>query len=152
MSINKALRASVIFIGLAASAQTAPQNEVRVEHVRFAAGASSRSIKGSIKGYASVKYMLNARAGQVMTVKIATSNPQNYFNVLPPKGQEALFVGSGAVDGKWSGTLKESGEYTVDVYLMRAAARRNETANYTITFSITDPASAEKGAREFQQH
>lgn len=150
MSINKALRAGVVLIGLAAAAQTAPQNEVRVEHVRFAAGASSRSIKGSIKGYASVKYVLNASAGQVMTVKIATSNPQNYFNVLPPKGQDALFVGSGAVDAKWSGTLKESGEYTVDVYLMRAAARRNETANYTITFLITGPASGERGAREFQ--
>jgi len=33
------------------------------------------------------------------------------------------------------------GEYTIRVYLMRSAARRNEIANYTLTVGITGSAA-----------
>jgi hypothetical protein len=84
-----------------------------------------------------VDYVLGARAGQKMNVSLATNNGANYFNVLPPdSNDEALFVGSS--DGnKWTGALPTDGEYKVRVYLMRSAARRNETANYTLTVGIT---------------
>jgi hypothetical protein len=105
--------------------------------IRFAKGASSATVKGSLEGDRTVDYKLRARAGQTMNVNLATSNGANYFNVLPPGSKDvAIFVGSSS-GNEWSGALPADGEYTIRVYLMRSAARRNETANYTLTVGVT---------------
>jgi len=109
---------------------------IRVEQIRFAAGASSATVKGSITGDKTVDYKLGARAGQTMSVTLKTSNPSNYFNVLPPGSESAVFIGSTS-GNEWTGALEADGEYTVRVYLMRSAARRNAKANYTLTVGIT---------------
>jgi hypothetical protein len=110
---------------------------IETRGVQFAKGKSSATIKGSIKGDQTIDYTLRAKAGQTMNVKLATSEGANYFNVLPPgSNDEALFVGSSG--GKeWTGALPADGEYKLRVYLMRSAARRGETANYTLTVGIT---------------
>jgi hypothetical protein len=94
-------------------------------------------VKGTIQGDQTVDYKLRARAGQTMSVKLVTRNGANYFNVLPPGSNDvAIFVGS--TDGnEWTGTLPSDGEYTLRVYLMRSAARRNEAAPYTLTVGVT---------------
>jgi hypothetical protein len=124
--------------GAPAWAETA----IRSQAVQFKKGASSATVKGTLKGDHTIDYKLRARAGQTMSVKLATSNGANYFNVLPPGSQgEAIFVGS--TDGnEWSGTLAADGEYTIRVYLMRSAARRNESAAYTLTVGVTGSAGA----------
>lgn len=115
------------------------QAQDRVSHtpVHFAKGASSTEVKGSIKGYDSVQYTLSAKAGQQMTVKIAGSRNAN-FNVFAPgdKPGEANALGSGSVGTQWSGALPASGSYTVQVYQMRASARRGELAPHTLTVEI----------------
>ncbi|HRH76234.1 MAG TPA: hypothetical protein PK129_02715 [Cellvibrionaceae bacterium] len=110
---------------------------VETREVQFANGKSSAIIKSMIKGDQTIDYTLRARAGQTMSVTLATRNGSNYFNVLPPgSNDEALFVGSS--DGnKWTAALPADGEYKLRVYLMRNAARRNEVANYTLTVDIT---------------
>ncbi|XEI31227.1 hypothetical protein NMD14_10380 [Aeromonas veronii] len=110
---------------------------IQTKAVQFVKGSSSASIQGRIKGDQTIDYSLRAKAGQSMSVSLKTSNGANYFNVLPPgSNDEALFVGSS--DGnEWTGALPADGEYKVRVYLMRSAARRNETANYTLTVGIT---------------
>jgi len=57
--------------------------------------------------------------------------------VLPPGSETALFVGSTS-GNSWSSTRPADGDYTVRVYLMRSAARRNEKAKYTLSINITD--------------
>jgi hypothetical protein len=110
--------------------------------VKFAKGASSATIKGTLKGDQTIDYKLRARAGQTMQVKLATGNGANYFNVLPPGSNDvAVFVGSTG-GNEWSGQLDADGEYTIRVYLMRSAARRNETANYTLSVAVTGSAAA----------
>jgi hypothetical protein len=122
---------------LLTSAYTAQAGAIETQPVQFAKGHSSATIKGAIKGDQTVDYTLRARAGQTMTVNLATKHGANYFNVLPPGSNDvALFVGSSG-GNEWSGTLPADGEYKVRVYLMRSAARRNETADYTLTVSIT---------------
>jgi hypothetical protein len=124
----------VLFVAcpLAASAQS-----IETKQVRFAPGASSATLKGAITGRRTVDYRLRAKAGQTMSVTLKTSNLSNYFNVLPPGSSDvALFVGSTG-GNEWTGALAADGEYTIRVYLMRSAARRNETANYTLTVGIT---------------
>lgn len=104
--------------------------------VLFAKGASSKAIKGTIKGDQSRVYVVNVRAGQKLSVKLATSNASSYFNITGPGAQQALFIGS-TEGSSYAGTVPSSGDYKIDVYLMRNAARRNETANYTLTVSAT---------------
>ena len=113
----------------------------RQQEVRFDAGTSATSITGQIRGDKGVDYLVRVRAGQTLTVSFKPSNPMAYFNVLPPESDEALFVGSSAADGRLFMTqLPRDGVYTVRVYLMRAAARRNETARYTMGVSVTGAA------------
>lgn len=110
--------------------------DTRIESVKFAKGATSAQLAGSIKGYAGVDYKIDARAGQTLSVTIKTSNASNYFNILPPGSANAsMFIGSseGSVA---TAVLPTDGTYVVRVYLMRNAARRNETANYTLTVGV----------------
>jgi hypothetical protein len=108
----------------------------KTEAVKFKAGTTSATIKGSIKGDDYINYALEANAGQVMSILFSPSNPRCYFNLLPPGSDEAIHIGS-SVGNEFGGTLGASGEYRAQVYLIRAAARRNETCNYSITFEIS---------------
>jgi hypothetical protein len=73
----------------------------------------------------------------------------NYFNVLPPGSKDvAMYAGQTGEDFK--GVLPTDGDYTIRVYLVRAAARRNESSRYTLTVSVTgkalEPVAASKDA------
>lgn len=110
----------------------------RKERVVFAKGVSSATIKGTLKGGADVDYLLRAAAGQTLTVKLQGTNPQNDFNVLPPGSTDvAMFVSNITGARSWSGVLPADGDYAIRVYLMRPAARRNESSNYTLTVAVT---------------
>jgi hypothetical protein len=125
----------VLLLGAAVSPALAV-SPIDSRPIQFAKGVSSATIKASLKGDQTIDYKLRARAGQTMSVKLKTSNGSNYFNVLPPGSQDvAIFVGSSG-GNEWSAPLEADGEYTVRVYLMRSAARRNETASYTLTVGI----------------
>jgi len=110
----------------------------RSEQVKFPHGASGTSIKSSIVGYQGVNYTLDAKAGQSMTVNLKSGNLSNYFNIYAPgkgPGDEAMFIGD--INGNsYSGVLPSTGTYTIQVFLMRNAARRNEKANYTLEISV----------------
>ena len=122
---------------------------IRREAVQFGKGASKTAIQGAIQGGETVDYVVRAAAGQTIWVALKGSNGQNYFNVLPPGVEDtAMHVGD---DGKdYSGMLPVEGEYRVRVYLMRPAARRNESSRYTLTVGVTGkpllPISASKDA------
>ncbi|MCX7384807.1 MAG: hypothetical protein NT133_26085 [Alphaproteobacteria bacterium] len=122
---------------------------IRQEKVQFAKGASSAVIKGQIKGSTTVDYVVRAAAGQTLPVKLQKTNVQNYFNVLPPGSMgNAMFVGDSGEN--YTGVLPADGDYIVRVYLMRPAARRGETSNYTLTIGVTGkplaPIAASKDA------
>jgi heat shock protein HslJ len=111
----------------------------QTQRISFAPGAYSATVQGSIAGDRIVDYKLGAKAGQTMSVTLKTDNPANYFNVLPPGSEAAVFIGSTS-GNEWTGTLTAAGDQTVRVYLMRSAARQKEKADYTLTFSITSSA------------
>jgi hypothetical protein len=115
-------------------------DDIRTERVQFKPGTSSATIKGKIKGYETVDYVLEASKGQQMNVSMATNNGANYFNILAPgENDVAMFIGS--TSGKqFEGTLPKSGDYKIRVYMMRSAARRNEVANYRLEMIITGAA------------
>ena len=112
-------------------------DKVSVVPVQFAKGAQSATVKGTFKGYDSINYTLVAKAGQTMTINISGSSNAN-FNVFAPGAVpgQAEAMGTGSVDEKWQGPLPASGKYTIQVYQMRASARRGEAVPHTLTVSI----------------
>lgn len=138
MFISKKLVASLlvvsVFAGTAAIQAQVPTP--KPERVLFAKGTSSKSIKGSIRGDQSRTFTINVRAGQTMKVKLVSSNASANFNVTAPGAAQALFIGSTS-GNEFEGIIPSSGDYKVDLFLMRSAARRNETANFTLTISAT---------------
>ena len=131
---------AAVCLGLASTPAWAADG-IRETAVQFAKGKSAVTLKDRIKGDESVDYRLGAAAGQTMTVTLKPSNRSTYFNVTAPGEDSAIFIGS-SEGNKFSGRLPKSGDYVVRVYLMRNAARRNETSSYSIEFKITAGAPA----------
>jgi len=130
-----------MFIQLVAGNALAADPGIRTERVQFAKGATSAVIKGRLKGTSNVDYLVRAGAGQTITVSLKRSKLSNYFNVLPPGSKDvAMYAGQTGED--FTGMLPSDGDYRIRVYLGRAAARRNESSNYTLTISVTGKALA----------
>jgi hypothetical protein len=136
---------TLLFFGIALATTTVRASDIRTEQIRFKPRASSAVVQGSISSRESVSYTVGAEGGQRMTVKLSPSNTQTYFNVYAPgkgPGDEAIansgLTGENVSDlNRFDGTLSVSGEYTISVYMMRAAARRNERSDYTLEVAIT---------------
>lgn len=112
--------------------------------VRFRAGGDSANYSGRISGDGTARYFIDARAGQEMRVALRADNGATYFNVLPAGSQQAIFIGS-TEGNRFNGRLPGTGRYVIEVYLMRAAARRNEASNFTVDIAIP-AASGNAGA------
>ncbi|HEY8562056.1 MAG TPA: hypothetical protein VIL74_16910 [Pyrinomonadaceae bacterium] len=98
--------------------------------VRFARGATSATVRGTVKGYAYKDYVFSARSGQRLAVRLDSKYPSPDVVVRAPDG-ENLSTG-----GDWSGELADNGTYTVRVLLPRAFARRGQTAAFKLTIEI----------------
>lgn len=112
-------------------------DKVTTTPVQFAKGTSSATLRGTVAGYDTVRYTVGARAGQTMTVTLAGSANAS-FNVYAPGMVPGQGEALGSTDEKrrWTGTLPASGTYVVQVYQMRAQARRGEKAPHTLTVAI----------------
>ncbi|MCZ8181251.1 MAG: SH3 domain-containing protein [Rhizobium sp.] len=125
--------ALVVIADFGQQAALAQERSARVE---FGRGQSSTVIRGTVRGYDGANYRINVRGGQRLAVTMDSSNRSNYFNILGPGGGEALFNGS--ISGDFADIIVPgSGDYVVQVYLMRNAARRNEQARFTLRIEVT---------------
>ncbi|QNF24545.1 g-type lysozyme inhibitor [Aeromonas hydrophila] len=113
--MKRAIQVALLAVTMAAGAQAA--DKITTVPVQFAKGAHSAQLKGSFTGYDTIHYTLVAKAGQTMTVKIGGSSNAN-FNVFAP------------------GALPASGKYLIQLYQMRASARRGEQVPHTLAVSI----------------
>ncbi len=125
--------AAIVIASMTGTAVAAP----RTERVSFARGKSATVIKGAIKGYDYVDYVIGARGGQLMTVKLTTNRGSNYFNIMPRGSDTAYYIGS--IDGNsFRGPVPATGDQVIRVYMFRSDARRGVTANYSLSISIVD--------------
>jgi len=117
----------LLVLPLSIFAQGAPQR------VRFQSGHSSAKLKGRIVGFDTKDYVVAAKAGQAMAIRLSSSNPSAYFVIYSISGR----VTDMNEATEWSETLSESGDYLIRVFMMRSAARRKgATANFTLSISI----------------
>ena len=136
----KILRA--LFLLLLAFLSPALADEVTLVPVEFSPGQSSVVIKGSIKGHQSISYTLGAEAGQVLRIMLRAKGATS-FNLYAPgrkPGDEALAIGE-LNDQRFEGVLPQSGVYTINVFLNRAAARRQETSRFTLELALPKKAA-----------
>lgn len=152
--------AAAFALALTCALATAPTRaaEIRTERVYFAPGGTGVVIAGSIEGREAVDYLLGARAGQTLVVRMDSDNTASYFNIIPPDAEDAaVYAGhNGPEFNRYAGKLDLDGDWKIRVYLYRAAARRGESADYRLDISITgkpDPAAAREpndfGPREW---
>ena len=139
--LHTVLAAVLLFLLSVLSNASADPNR-RSEPVHFTKGTSSTVIKGQIKGDHYVDYQVRAGAGHTLSVEMKSSNASGYFNILAPgSGDVAMFVGSTS-GNRFSGVLPVDGDYAIRIYLMRNAARRNESASYILNVGVTGQALA----------
>lgn len=112
------------------------QTPTRSERVQFPRGATSQTVRGTIGGYSTVDHIVAARSGQMLRVSMRSNNGSAYFNVIAPRAQSALFDSS-IRGNRFSGRLAQTGDYRVRVYLMRNAARRGESATYSLDIGVS---------------
>ncbi|WP_226638540.1 hypothetical protein [Novosphingobium profundi] len=114
------------------SGTSAREEGMTTKRIRFAPGTSSAIEEGSITGYDSVDYLLGVKAGQALNISLATKHTATYFNLLEPgESVVAIFAGASAGD-QYEGVAQKSGDYRIRVFMMRSAARREETASYRL--------------------
>lgn len=138
-----------LFVVLALCAGSAApalaQVQPRVELVNLGPGTGEKIVESSVTGYEVIDYRVAVMAGQTLSVTLDTNSGANYFNVLPPDStDEAMFVGSSS-GLRFAAPLDLDGEWTIRVYQVRAAARRGETARYSLAIALTgasDPGQA----------
>lgn len=104
----------------------------KTQPVEFPAGRSSVVLNGQIKGYDGIRYSFDAESAQTLTILFSPGNRSCYFSLTEPESEEALFNGP-ITDNEYSGLVSKSGTHFIQVYLMRNAARRNETCRYSLT-------------------
>jgi hypothetical protein len=120
------LFALVVFLSISVSAQTKII-------VRFARGANSSKVSGSVSGYKYVDYIVGARGGQTMSVRLNSASSYASFVVFDP-AMENVDGATEQID--WTGELPSNGNYIVRVLLPRSAARRGTTALYSLLIMI----------------
>ncbi|WP_299592066.1 PPC domain-containing protein [uncultured Microbulbifer sp.] len=128
----------------------ARSDESRTETLQFAKGATGTSVSSNITGYNTVNYKVTAKAGQRMVVKLSTPHTATYFNVYAPgsgPGDAAIFIGSTSGE-RFATTLPDSGTYTIQVYMMRSAARREESADFKLRVDIDNGKSSHSGSEK----
>lgn len=138
------LKRSAFVLLLAFVSHAHAQEAIPTNALVFPVGKNSILAKGAIQGRQSVSYTVGAEAGQTLHVTLRSKNRSTSFNLYAPglkPGDEALAIGDMS-DNHVSRMLSQSGTYTINVFLNRAAARRNERGAYTLDVALQGAPSA----------
>jgi hypothetical protein len=140
----------VMLLGFVVLAPAARAAEVRTVHVHFARGASEATLSGHVAGREAVHYLLGVRAGQMLRVVLDSRSTAVAFNVFEPGHvpgrDEALYRGETG-GPQMEVRTSHDGEYLIQVFQNRAAARRGARANFTLDVAVTGGAAAAPAQR-----
>lgn len=127
--MKKMILWSIILLGLFTISASA-QSKVRV---RFAKGASSSTVKGTVVGYKYIDYIIRAKSGQTMSVKLTSANAACSFAMFYSDMKEV----EDANDVQdFSRNVDVDDDYVIRVLLSRSAARRKESATFSLKIGI----------------
>ena len=112
------------------------QTERSVQVIQFAKGKNEAKVTGTIAGRRFIDYQLRAAAGQTLSISLKSQHGSNSFNLLPPGSMDAAMAIGELSDHAFTGLLPDDGVYTIRVFLMRSAARRNESSRFDLHVAI----------------
>lgn len=121
------------------AASAAPAQERVVKPLRLGDG-NTTFVRDRISGRRYIDYQLPAAAGQTLQLHLGSSNRANYFNLLPPGSLDAAMAIGELNNNHLSVMLPDDGTYTIRVFLLRAAARRDEISRFTLSLALTGKA------------
>ncbi len=130
-----------VILAVALPSPVRAQRESRTVRIALEPGRTGVILTDSIRGYDLIDYLLRARAGQRLTARMTTGNGANYFNLMAPGEDVVAFFNGSMAENRYAGLLTESGDYTIRVYLMRSAARRNEIGRFRLGVTVVDTGS-----------
>ena len=99
------------------------------KHVRFARGRTTATVKNSVVRGTRDRYLVNARAGQKMTVSITSVERNAVFAIYAPSHDTVEGASEDQAVKNWSGKLPESGDYVIEV----GGTRGNATYTLKVT-------------------
>jgi len=147
--MNQAGRCLVLATMLSMAAPVTPSQSAE-RTVRFQDGATATTLKGVVRGDVDATFVMQTLEGQVLQTLLTVSNRSCYFNVFEPGQQEAAHIGSTS-GNEFGRSPTKAGAYRFQIYLMRNAARRNETCRYSLSVELTGrPGGASTGVSDRQ--
>ena len=93
------------------------------------------TIGDSLTGHQALEYKLGIGPGQHVIMMLGADDTSAAFNLTAPEQAEAFF-NSATQGNRFEGDLAEAGTYTIRVYLLDEAARRNEPVDFTLKGEI----------------
>lgn len=122
--------ATILAIGLI----TADASAQATQRVKFAKGTTSASVKGTVRGYAYIDYLVGALGGQLISVNVKGSNASTVMTVT---GADGKALPDASMVTEFSGSLPADGDYRIRVAMMRSAARRaGSRSDFTLSIAI----------------
>lgn len=105
------------------------------ERLSFPQGQGAATRQGRIRGYDVKDYLLQARAGQRLTIHLQSQNIYTYAVIFIKKGESLENLTP--EEKEWSGVLQETGDYVIRVLMLRAGARKEGAkADYTLEVAV----------------
>ena len=117
---------SIVFLCFGATTLFAQGGKAEPKRIRFAAGASSASVVGSLRNAQEMEYVFGASKGQTVTISNATSS-QFDFRVF---NEEFFEEGDFDSSPTYTFEIPETGDYLFTV-------RKKQTGTRTARFSMT---------------
>lgn len=106
------------------------------KHIHFEKGHTSITLKESVIRADVDKYVITARKGQRMSLRIRSVEDNAVFAVYTPDGKRRLNDKDGYGESpdakKWHGVLPVSGDFTIEVSGTR------DNASYELSVKVTD--------------
>ncbi len=115
--------------GQGAMAGAGSEGGTTTEQVRFAAGTSGTELIATLAPGASARYVLGARDGQFLYVRVAPRGGPLDFQIFNPDGSFLLDMISS--DNEYRGQLWQNGEHVVEVI-----NRSNADQTFNVIFGI----------------
>jgi hypothetical protein len=114
---------------------TLAQNAQRSERIELTTAAPVLVRSDRIEGFESVNYLVTLSAGQALKISLATNNISGSFRVYAAQRKQPLIDGD-IVGNPHVFTTATAGEYIIQVYLLRLAARDYQSAEYTLELGL----------------
>ena len=109
--------------------QAGTPGESSSERVHFAAGTSGAELTGTLAPGASRRYLLHAKNGQDLYVRVAAQGPDIYYQIFNPDG--SFLLDQMTSSQEYRGQLWQSGDHAVEVI-----NRGDRASSYQVIFGI----------------